>query len=166
MSAISGLDDPADARSLALIDLDGDGWQDMAVVNANAPTLRLWRRVPPVGDRSGVISVSLRGGNTAAAPSPSLSNRDGIGARVTVHASGKTLVREVRAGEGFGAQNSLTQLIGVGTAPTVDVAVRWPSGRVQSATAVPAGAHLTAWEARDGPDAVEVEPGRYLAAPR
>ncbi len=131
------------------------------MVNANAPTLRLWRRVPPAGDTTGVVAVRFRGGNATSAPAEGLGNRDGIGARVTVQVGDRAIVRERRSGEGFAAQNSATLLVGVGDAPTVDVEVRWPSGRVQRAARVPAGAVVTAWEARDGADAVVIEPGRY-----
>ena len=43
VSGVSGLDDAADGRSFALLDFDRDGWLDIAVVNANAPLLRLYR---------------------------------------------------------------------------------------------------------------------------
>ena len=38
----SGLDTPADSRGFVLWDYDHDGWQDIAVVNANEPLLNLY----------------------------------------------------------------------------------------------------------------------------
>src|SRR4030095_2940604 len=35
ISALSGLDNPADSRGFAVLDYDRDGWQDVALVNAN-----------------------------------------------------------------------------------------------------------------------------------
>ena len=43
LSALSGLDSPADGRVLSLCDFDRDGWQDMIVANANAPLLNIYR---------------------------------------------------------------------------------------------------------------------------
>ena len=37
LAGVSGLDDPGDGRSFAVLDYDRDGWPDMAVVSANAP---------------------------------------------------------------------------------------------------------------------------------
>jgi len=57
------------------------------------------------------------------------SNRDGIGAKITVHASGRDRVDEVRSGSSYISQNDLRVHFGLGSASQVDyVDVRWPSG--------------------------------------
>ena len=43
LSALSGLDTKADSRSFVFFDYDRDGWQDIALVNANAPLFTLYR---------------------------------------------------------------------------------------------------------------------------
>ncbi len=43
VSGVSGLDTPGDSRSFAVFDYDRDGWQDVALVNTNAPFLNLSR---------------------------------------------------------------------------------------------------------------------------
>ena len=42
ISGLSGLDNPADGRGFAVIDYDRDGWQDVALVNANEPLFSLY----------------------------------------------------------------------------------------------------------------------------
>jgi hypothetical protein len=57
------------------------------------------------------------------------SNRDAIGARITLTAGGITQTREVYAGSGYLSSSSLVQHFGLGNADHVDtVHVRWPSG--------------------------------------
>jgi hypothetical protein len=59
------------------------------------------------------------------------SNRDGVGARVTLFGPWGRQVREVRAGESYGIVNSFTCHFGLGANTVVDSAqVRWPSGTV------------------------------------
>ncbi len=58
------------------------------------------------------------------------SNRDGIGARVTIFAGGRRQMDEVRSGGSFISQNDLRLHFGIGAATKVDRAeVIWPSGR-------------------------------------
>jgi hypothetical protein len=68
------------------------------------------------------------------------SNRDAVGARVTVRAGGKTLTREVTAGDGYASQSMLRLHFGLaGAARVEELTVKWPaSGTVQRFTNVPA----------------------------
>jgi hypothetical protein len=60
------------------------------------------------------------------------SNRDGIGAKISVKAGGRTLVDEVRSGSSYISQNDLRVHFGLGVASKIDgVEVRWPSGLVE-----------------------------------
>ena len=62
-------------------------------------------------------------------------NRSAVGTRVEITAGGTTQVREVTAGKGAGAQDSLILHVGLGSFETVEsLTVRWPSGIVQTAT--------------------------------
>src|SRR5262245_50884814 len=145
ISGISGLDDPADGRAFGLIDYDRDGWQDVALVNSNAPWLELFRnRIgchPVTKTRGGgFIAVRFVGGNRLPEESRKWSNRDGVGARVAVDLGDLKLVREQKAGEGFAAENSATLVIGIGDRRSAaSVGVRWPSGKEQTQRNVPAG---------------------------
>jgi len=60
-----------------------------------------------------------------------VSNYNGIGARIEAYGPWGIQVREVRAGEGYGTQNTFTQHFGLGTETVVDsIVVKWPSGMV------------------------------------
>lgn len=154
ISGISGLDDPADGRCFGILDYDHDGWPDIALVNANAPMLELYRNrigarpatlANPAGGR--MIAVRFVGGNRKALPSRTWSARDGIGARVTVDLGDAKLLREYRAGEGFASQNSATLIVGIGQHEVVpSITVRWPAGSTEIANDVPAGTLLTVYE--------------------
>ena len=61
------------------------------------------------------------------------SNRDGIGAKVTLHIGDDVIYREVSGGCGFGSTNSLSLEIGLGTHTKVDtLEIVWPSGQVDT----------------------------------
>ena len=141
VSTLSGADDVGDSRAWVLWDIDRNGWPDIALVNANIPSLALYRndlaaRYP---ERK-FVALQLEGGSHSPAPQGLLSNRDGIGARVEVELAGIKLRRDRQCGEGFAAQNSSTLLIGIGTADKADrITIRWPSRRVQHAENVVAG---------------------------
>ena len=57
------------------------------------------------------------------------SNRDGIGARITMRAGKRLLVDEVRSGSSYYSQSDMRVHFGLGAATKLDsVEVRWPSG--------------------------------------
>src|SRR5215467_12609884 len=57
------------------------------------------------------------------------SNRDGIGARITIKAVKRLLVDEVRSGSSYYSQNDMRVHFGLGTVTKLDsVEIRWPSG--------------------------------------
>ncbi len=61
------------------------------------------------------------------------SNRDGIGARITVHLGKRMLVDEVRSGSSYISQNDMRVHFGLGAAKQIDsVEVRWPSGLTET----------------------------------
>jgi len=61
------------------------------------------------------------------------SNRDGIGAKVTLSVGDRTIYREVSGGCGFGSTNSLPLEIGLGIHTKVDtLEIVWPSGQVDT----------------------------------
>lgn len=141
LSGVSGADDVADGRTWAALDYDRDGWTDIALVNANAPLLSLYRNRIGEMKKSNHIKVFLVGGAEGKDPGKGLSNRDGVGAVIEVM-SGDRLIKRVRnLGEGYAAQNSATMTIGIGLEDTVQsVKVRWPSGKItMSESSVKAG---------------------------
>lgn len=169
LSALSGLDNPADSRGWALLDYDRDGWQDIALVNANQPLFNLYHNeIPASGSspRTGMIAIRFVGGNKSSAPSPAYTSRDGYGAKVTAALGDMTIIREHRCGDGFAAQHSATMIIGIGSHTTVpNVSVRWPSGKKAVTENVPEGALLTVYEnPADAPAGEAFARGNYRVA--
>lgn len=163
-SAISGLDNPADSRGWALLDYDRDGWQDVALVNANTPLLNLYHnniKSLPASQTAGVIAMRFVGGGEGHSP------RDGYGALVTVTLpDGTILKREHRCGEGYSSQNSATVLIGIGTQPqALSINVKWPSGKLTSLQNVAEGTLVTAFE-QESQDHFTQQPYRLKLPPR
>ena len=121
VSGTVGLDFLEDSRSFALADLDHDGRLEVILKNRNAPQLRILRNVMKEIGHS--IAFRLRGQK---------SNRDAIGAAVTVEADGHRQTKYLQAGSGFLAQHSKELFFGVGKVEgTVRASIRWPSGLTQ-----------------------------------
>ena len=164
ISALSGLDNPADSRGFAVLDYDRDGWQDIALVNANQPLFNLYHNeMGKAGLTGGMIAIRFVGGNRTSAPSKEFACRDGYGARVAVDLGNEKLIREHRCGDGWSTQNSATMILGVGSHATVaSLSVRWPSGKTTSTRAIPEGTLLTAYEnPADSPSGVAFVPTPY-----
>jgi hypothetical protein len=166
LSALSGLDDLGDGRGWALFDYDRDGWQDVALVNANKPLFSLYHNtMPAAGVKGGVIAVKFVGGNKTAAPSP-MTNRDGYGALLTAALGDITLTREHRCGDGFAAQHSAIMMLGLGERPEAKtITIRWPSGKTATVENIPEGTLLTCWEnPADAPDGTAFTRGTWRRA--
>jgi Flp pilus assembly protein TadD/peroxiredoxin len=122
ISGVAGLDVRDDSRSFALADLDHDGRPEVVVKNRNGPQLRVFRNA--MKDLGHSLAFRLRG---------TKSNRDAIGAAVTVESGTHHQTRYLQAGSGFLSQHSKELFVGVGTAAgTVRATIRWPSGLVQT----------------------------------
>jgi len=133
VSAAAGLDFIEDSRSFAIADFDGDGRVEAIVKNRNSPQLRVLKNVmPEIG--SG-IAFRLCG---------KTSNRDGIGAAITVDTGARRQTRVLQAGSGFLAQHSKEMFFGLGeTSGPVAATIRWPSGLVQKLQDLPV--HHRVW---------------------
>ena len=155
ISGVTGLDSLADGRAFAFFDFDRDGRNDVILTNTNEPQLQLFRN--EIEEPGNAIRVKLVGGNLTAQVSEEWSPRDGIGAHVLVEIGEKTLRRELRAGDGFAAQNSETLLIGIGNADHADeVTVFWPSGKKSEVGMVKAGELVTIDERVDEVEVLKI----------
>jgi len=131
------MQEPIVARGAAYGDFDNDGDLDL-LISTNGGRARLLRN--DGGNANHFLTVKTVG---------ALSNRDGIGARVTVKAGGATLSRLVRSGSSYLSQSQLPLTFGLGSAATVDrVDVEWPSGRKDTLTNVRANQAITVQESR------------------
>jgi hypothetical protein len=107
-------------RGLACGDLDNDGRLDLLIVAEGSP-LAYFHNQGPCGHS---ITLQLEG-------APPRSNRDAIGARVTLVAWGRRQVAERIGGGSFLSAQDHRLHFGLGDASRVEsIEVHWPSGRV------------------------------------
>ncbi|MBI3645647.1 MAG: CRTAC1 family protein [Acidobacteriales bacterium] len=115
-----GINMPASSRGLAVGDLWNDGRMSAIVTNMNALPSLLVDQVRSLNHWIAIRTVGTK------------SNRDGIGARVSVKAGTRTLVDEVRSGSSYNSNSDMRVHFGLGPATKVDsVEIRWPSGLVE-----------------------------------
>jgi hypothetical protein len=115
------------SRAAATSDFDGDGRLDLVVNNFNDRAWLLMNRTPA----RHWVELRLRG---------TRSNRDAIGAFVTLRAGGRTQVRQVTTNGGYLSQSSKTLHFGLGDAASIDSCeIRWPGGAVQKLEGVAPG---------------------------
>jgi len=140
---INGADRVEDGRSLSLVDYDGDGQLDMFLRNYKQPAQLLRNTGGPYH----WLELKLVGVH---------SNRDAIGARVTVTAGHLQQIREVQAGAGFLSGSTLVQHFGLGPHVEIDrLDVAWPSGTHTIATDIAADQKLMLREDAAAPVAVQ-----------
>jgi tetratricopeptide (TPR) repeat protein len=150
VSAVVGLDFVEDGRAFALADFDHDGRLEIFLKNRNAPQLRLLKSVteelPP--------SITFRVQGTR-------SNRDAIGASITVETGFGRQTRVLQAGSGFLSQHSKDIFFGLGeTKGPVRASIRWPSGLVQELRNLPLNHRISVVE---GAEPSRLEPFKTQA---
>jgi len=123
-----GADDIKDVRGMAIADFDNDGALDI-IMNTNPGDSGDASKARPallrnnIGSRRNWLAVELEG---------TQSNRDAVGAMVTIETGGEKQLRLVSAGSGFASQNSARLYFGLNDKTQIDaLTVRWPSGRVE-----------------------------------
>jgi len=116
---------PRVSRGAAFGDLDRDGDPDIVVHELDAPATVLRNESEPVATW---LVVRLRG---------TKSNRDGIGAVVTLRSTNDVQRRRIRCGSSYASQSELVARFGLGIAggrsealKDVTLRVDWPSGRI------------------------------------
>ncbi|QEH38840.1 FG-GAP repeat protein [Aquisphaera giovannonii] len=119
---------PRVGRGLAAGDLDNDGLCDALVVAQDGPMAYFHNRTSAAG-RS--LTLALEG---------TVSNRDGVGATVVVVAGGRRVAQRVGGGSYMSANDPRLHF-GLGRRDRAErVEVRWPSGKVDAWSSLPAGA--------------------------
>jgi len=116
----AGVTDLLDGRAVAVADLFNRGSLDVIVANQRGPLLVYRNRELGSGNW---IAFQLVG---------SESNRQAIGAQLTLEYGGLRRTQVVDGGSGLSSQNDKRLHFGLGAATRVERAlVRWPTGRVQ-----------------------------------
>jgi len=129
------LERPIVGRGLAIGDFDNDGRVDALVVDSEGAPLLLHNESKPVGHWLSFKLVGTR------------SNRDGIGALVTVTAGGLTQTRLCHTDGSYLSASDVRVHVGLGKAAVADtVLIHWPSGQHDTFRHVRADRQLVARE--------------------
>ncbi|MEM9546725.1 MAG: FG-GAP-like repeat-containing protein [Bacteroidota bacterium] len=111
------------AFSGATGDLNSDGFPDLYLTYASSfqnPSSAADRILLNETNTNNYLDINLVG---------TISNRDAIGAKVTIHQGNKMQYREVIAGKSYGIMNTTVLHFGLGQSTTIDsIRVLWPSG--------------------------------------
>jgi enediyne biosynthesis protein E4 len=111
---------PIVGRGSAFLDFDGDGDLDVVLTDNGGPAVLL-RNDQKLGNHW--LRLTLEGDGKT-------SNRNAIGAEVTVEAGGATYKRTVVGARGYLSQSEFPVTIGLGSTTTIDkVTVKWPDGK-------------------------------------
>jgi hypothetical protein len=114
------------SRGLAMGDLWNDGRLSAVISNMNAPPSLL---VNDVRTANHWIAFRLIGASYASASQKFRTNRDAIGARITMKAGTHVFVDEVRSGSSYDSNSDMRVHFGLGSATKLDsVQIRWPGG--------------------------------------
>jgi hypothetical protein len=109
---------PIVGRGLAIGDYDNDGRMDILMVDIEGHPLLLHNEC---ANANHWLTLRLRG---------TRSNRDGIGAALTITANGRTWKQVVTTGGSFLSASDVRAHIGLGAARQADrIEIRWPSGQ-------------------------------------
>ena len=116
-----GLDFIDDSRAFALADFDGDGRLEVILKNRTNPQLRILHNdLEPLGES---VTIRLRGQK---------SNRDAIGAVVTIECGTLKQNKFIQAGSGFLSQHTKDLSFGLGARrEPINATIQWPSGTIQ-----------------------------------
>jgi len=129
-------------RGAAFADYDDDGDVDIFVTALDEQPLLMRNETVTAGHWLRVLLIGER------------SNRDAIGARVTVTAGGRTQIRERAGGRSYLSHNDPRLHVGLGAARRVErVDVRWPSGAVDRVDGVAADQQIVIREGHGLSDA-------------
>jgi hypothetical protein len=134
-------------RGMARVDWNRDGREEVVISHINSPAALLTNQTTTAGH---YFAVQLRG---------TIGSRDAIGAVARLKVGGRTITRQLTAGDGYAASNERQLVFGLGQAEKIDqLEIRWPSGKKQTFTEVPLDSQCIAVQGRE--TLVEITPGK------
>ena len=122
------------SRGIAVGDLDNDGSEEILAVNLFEPP-SLLKNFGPRGNALLVRAVTA-------------SDRDAIGARITVTSGNRKQIDEVRSGGYFISQGDFRVHFGLGSVTKTDLTIRWPQGTTETFKDVAANQWIVVREGR------------------
>jgi enediyne biosynthesis protein E4 len=132
----AGLTDLYDGRGLCIADFDNDGLPELFVASQGAPFL-VYKNVP--AQHNHWIGLRLIGTGR--------SNKDAIGARLTLTAGTRQWVKWVDPGSGFASQSDRRIIFGLGHLTAIDtLEIRWPDGHIEQLPSLPVDRYHTLQE--------------------
>ena len=136
-------------RGLATGDLWNDGRLSAVISNMNEPPSLLVNQVHSENHWIAIRTVGTK------------SNRDGIGARLTLKAGTRQWIDEVRSGASYASNNDMRVHFGLGRETKINwVQVRWPTGLFEQFDNPPIDTMQTLQEGSGRP--VEAAPGKAI----
>jgi thiol-disulfide isomerase/thioredoxin len=128
ISGLSGLDSVTDGRGAAYADFDNDGDYDIFLTTLQGQVHHLFKN--NVGQDGAFLRVSLAGRE---------SGRDAYGTEVRVKTTQGVLTKIKAGGSGFVSQSDPRLLFGLGADAEAEwIDIKWPSGKRQRLTNIPA----------------------------
>jgi hypothetical protein len=132
-----GITEPTPGRGLAIGDLWNDGRMEAVINNISDHPMLLVNLTKNQNHWLGVRLIGTK------------SNRDGIGARVTVRGISRSCVDEVRSGSSYSSNNDMRLHFGLGQAVGVQsIQVRWPTGQEEIFPGLSADQFITLTEGK------------------
>jgi hypothetical protein len=119
-------------RGLAVGDIDNDGDSDLLLMNVGDPPVLLRN---DGGNANHWLGINLVGAK---------SNRDAVGAKVTVMSGGRRRGKQRLGGTSYCSASDPRLLFGLGSSTMIDgIEVEWPSGEISNLKNVRANQYLT-----------------------
>lgn len=145
------------SRGLAIADIDGDGWPDVALSNSDGPaellrntTARASQRLvlrfrgrgsnrDAFGTRAWVTPLREGKGSAGSHGRQAGSSAEGSTSPAGEGAVGFTQVFEIKSASSYCSQNATDLYVGLGSATGAIIEIRWPGGEVERLDPVAAG---------------------------